>query len=97
MYVTPNRRSYFVLVVRNGDVVMPSAASSQEPGLPTAVKLPAAALSAPRAPAARPARSAGWVAVLLALLLLINAALYWKLYYADRPGYSFDLDDLQNR
>nr|XP_021184322.2 protein Aster-B isoform X3 [Helicoverpa armigera] len=75
--------------------------SSQEPGIPTAVKLPTASLVAPRASVSRVTRpggrSATWLAALLAVLLLINAALYYKLYYTDRSSYAFDLDDLQNR
>ena len=65
------------------------------------MKLPAASLVAPRASVSRvhrpPSRTGTWLAALLAVLLLINAALYYKLYYTDRSGYSFDLDDLQNR
>ncbi|KAJ8723557.1 hypothetical protein PYW08_003469 [Mythimna loreyi] len=75
--------------------------SSQEPGIPTAVKLPTASLVAPRASVSRvhrpPGRSGTWLAILLAVLLFINAALYYKLYYTDRSGYGLDLDDLQNR
>ncbi|XP_035450173.2 protein Aster-B isoform X3 [Spodoptera frugiperda] len=71
---------------------------------PAPGKLSAGGLAGARVSVSRTARpapprpaAATWLAALLALLLLINAALYYKLYYTDRSGYAFDIDDLQSR
>ncbi|KAH9636263.1 hypothetical protein HF086_009459 [Spodoptera exigua] len=69
------------------------------PGKLAASGLAAARVSVSRASRPPPSRpgAATWLAALLAVLLLINAALYYKLYYTDRSGYAFDIDDLQSR
>ncbi|XP_075975033.1 GRAM domain containing 1B isoform X2 [Anticarsia gemmatalis] len=66
------------------------------PKIPAAIVPPRASL--PRGPRPPPAPRGGssWLALLLALLLLLNALLYWRLYHVERQQ-SFDLDDLQNR
>ncbi|CAH2233667.1 jg10633 [Pararge aegeria aegeria] len=67
--------------------------SPLSPVAAASVALPTTTVLSPRLPAAQPSRATTWLALVLVLLLAVNAVLYWKLYHTDHTR-NMDLNHL---
>ncbi|XP_039754625.1 protein Aster-B-like isoform X2 [Pararge aegeria] len=70
--------------------------SPLSPVAAASVALPTTTVLSPRLPAAQPSRATTWLALVLVLLLAVNAVLYWKLYHTDHTR-NMDLNHLHTR